>query len=60
MLMEQNFLLGFVIVDQSDEIVKVLYDGHGYDMQEYSYAQLERENTASDRMMRELYRSLSR
>lgn len=60
MLMEQNFLLGFVIIDQTNETVNVLYDGHGYNMQQYTYAQLERENNTSDRMMRELYRSFAK
>ena len=60
MLMDDNFLLAFVILDQSNEIAYIRYDGHNYGMQEYSYNQLERERSMDDRMMRELYRSFSR
>lgn len=60
MLMDQNFLLGFAILDQSNELVYVMYDGHNYQFQEYSYNQLEREQQTTDRMMRELYRSFGR
>lgn len=59
MLMDADFLLGFVIVDQSNEMVYVTYDGHGYGFQQYTYAMLEREAQTSDRLMRELYRSFS-
>ena len=59
MLMDADFLLGFVIVDQSNERVYVTYDGHGYGFQQYTYAMLEREAQTSDRLMRELYRSFS-
>lgn len=60
MLMDTNFLLGFAILDQSNEIVYVMYDGHNFQFQEYSYDQLEREQQTTDRMMRELYRSFGR
>lgn len=60
MLMDDNFLLAFVVLDQSNEIAYIRYDGHNYGMQEYSYNQLERERSMDDRMMRELYRSFSR
>lgn len=60
MIMDADYLLGFVVVDQSEELVYVTYDGHGYGFQTYTYAALERENANSDRMMRELYRSFSR
>lgn len=60
MIMDADFLLGFVIVDQAEELVYVTYDGHGYGFQTYTYAMLEREQAQSDRMMRELYRSFSR
>lgn len=60
MVMDEQFLLGFIVVDQSEEIVYVTYDGHGYGFQTYTYASLEREQNASDRQIRELYRSLSR
>ncbi len=60
MIMDSDYLLGFVILDQANEMVYVTYDGHGYGFQQYTYAMLEREQNTSDRMMRELYRSLSR
>lgn len=60
MIMDTDYLLGFVVVDQSEELVYVTYDGHGYGFQTYTYAALERESANSDRMMRELYRSFSR
>lgn len=59
MLMDADFLLGFVVIDQSNEMVYVTYDGHGYGFQQYTYAMLEREQQTSDRMLRELYRSFS-
>lgn len=60
MLMDADFLLSFIILDQANEMVYVTYDGQGYGFQEYTYAMLEREQRDSDRMMRELYRSFSR
>lgn len=59
-IMDAEFLLGFVVVDQAEEMLHVTYDGHGYGFQTYTFAMLERERNASDRQMRELYRSLSR
>ena len=59
MIMDADYLLGFVIVDQANEMVYVTYDGHGYGFQQYTYAMLEREQQNSDRMMRELYRSFA-
>lgn len=60
MIMENNFLLGFVILDQANEIAYVMYDGQTWQFQEYTYNMLEREQQMTDRMMRELYRSFSR
>lgn len=60
MLMDEGFLLGFVVLDQANEMVYVTYDGHGGEFQQYTYAMLEREQQSTDRMMRELYRSISR
>ena len=57
--MDADFLLGFVIIDQAEEMVYVTYDGHGYGFQQYTYAMLEREHQRSDREMRELYRSIA-
>ena len=60
MIMDSDFLLGFVILDQAEEMVYVTYDGHGYGFQTYTYAMLERENQTSQRELRELYRAISR
>ena len=60
-IMEDEFLLGFVVVDQTEELVYVCYDGHEYGFQTYTYAMLERENNNfSKREMMQMYRSLSR
>lgn len=59
MLMDADFLLGFVVIDQANEMIYVTYDGHGYGFQQYTYAMAEREQQTSDRLMRELYRSFS-
>ena len=60
MLMDQNFLLGFVILDQSSETAYITYDGHNGHPEIYTYSALEREQQSNDRMMRELYRTISR
>lgn len=60
MLMDSSFLLGFVVLDQANEMCYITYDGHGGEFQQYTYAMLEREQQSSDRMLRELYRSISR
>lgn len=60
MIMDSSFLLGFVILDQANEMVYVSYDGFEGDLQQYTYAMLERDTQMTDRAMRELYRSFSR
>lgn len=60
MIMDASFLLGFVVLDQANEMAYITYDGHGGNFQQYSYGMLERESNTSDRMIRELYRSMSR
>ena len=60
MIMDSDFLLGFVILDQAEEMVYVTYDGHGYGFQTYTYAMLEREQAQSNRALMELYRNISR
>lgn len=60
MLMEANFLLGFVILDQANEIAYITYDGHQGNFQQYTYASLEREVSSSDRAIREIYRAMAR
>ena len=57
MLMDADFLLGFVVIDQSNEMVYVTYDGHGYGFQQYTYNMLEREAQVSQREMMQLYRA---
>ena len=57
MLMDADFLLGFVIIDQANEMVYVTYDGHGYGFQQYTYNMLEREAQISQREMMQLYRA---
>lgn len=57
MLMDADFLLGFVIIDQANEMVYVTYDGHGYGFQQYTYNMLEREAQVSQREMMQLYRA---
>lgn len=57
MLMDADFLLGFVVIDQANEMVYVTYDGHGYGFQQYTYNMLEREAQVSQREMMQLYRA---
>ena len=58
MIMDTDFLLSFIIIDQANEMVYVTYDGHGYGFQTYTYAMLEREAQASREVL-QLYRALS-
>lgn len=60
MIMDADFLLGFVVIDQSEEMVYVTYDGHGYGFQQYTYAMLNREQQMSQRELLSLYRAMSR
>ena len=60
MLMEASFLLGFVVLDQANEICYVTYDGHEGQFQQYTYSMLERQSRDSDRSLRELYRAMAR
>ena len=57
MLMDADFLLGFVVIDQANEMVYVTYDGHGYGFQQYTYNMLERSAEISQREMMQLYRA---
>lgn len=59
MIMDADFLLGFIIIDQAEEMVYVTYDGHGYGFQQYTYPMLERERQQTDREMRNLYRTIA-
>jgi hypothetical protein len=58
-LMQENFLLGFVILDQTNESAFISYEGHNYQFQEIPYSYLEREATESDRMVKQMYRDLA-
>jgi hypothetical protein len=58
-IMDDNYLLGFVVLDQSNESAFISYESHNYKFQEYPYATLEKELVDSDRMMREMYREFS-
>lgn len=60
MLIKELFFLGFVILDQTNEIAYIQFESHNYSFQEYPYSTLEREISTNDRMMRELYRTLQR
>lgn len=60
MIMDDQFLLGFVVVDQAEELVYVVYDGHDYGFQTYTFPMLEREAKDSQRELISLYRAMSR
>lgn len=60
MIMDDQFLLGFVVVDQAEELVYVAYDGHDYGFQTYTFPMLERETKDSQRELISLYRAMSR
>ena len=60
MIMDADFLLSMMILDQANEVIYVVYDGQGYQFQQYTYAMAEREQASSDRALRELYRSFSK
>lgn len=60
MIMDASFLLGFVILDQANEMCYITYDGHGGDFQQYTYSMLERESSSASREVMQLYRAISR
>lgn len=61
MIMDTDFLLSFIIIDQTNEIVHVVYDGQGYEFSEYTYAMLERENNSrGQKELMQLYRAITR
>ena len=61
-IMDNDFLLSFIVLDQANEMIYVTYDGQNGNMQQYTYAMMIREQsaTSSDRLLREIYRSMSR
>ena len=60
MIMDADFLLSFVILDQANEVVYVTYDGHGSNFFQYTYSMLGRESNMSQRDVMQLYRALSK
>lgn len=58
-IMEDNFLLAFVIMDQEEEVANVYYESHNYGAQQISYTALERDKKESDRVMKQLYKDFS-
>lgn len=58
-LIKQYFLVSFVIVDTSIEVVYFMFDGET-EFQQYSYAALERENTNSAREVKNIMQVLGR
>jgi hypothetical protein len=58
-LMKEYFLLGYVVVDASDETVRVMYDGQSK-FQIYTFASLERENNNQERVFKQMLRDVKK
>lgn len=58
-IMNQYYLLGFTILDQTNEIAYVMFDAYP-DFQEYPYRTLEREANNQDKTLREMIRAMGR
>ena len=58
-LMKEYFLLGYVVVDASDETVRVMYDGQSK-FQFYTFASLERENNNQERAFKQMLRDVKK
>lgn len=58
-LMKEYFLLGYVVVDASDETVRVMYDGQSK-FQLYTFASLERENNNQERAFKQMLRDVKK
>ena len=58
-IMDQYYLLGFAILDQTNEIAYVMFDSYP-DFQEYPYRTLEREASNQDKTLREMIRAMGR
>jgi hypothetical protein len=58
-IMNQYFLLGFTILDQTNEIAYILFDSYP-DFQEYPYKTLEREASNQDKTLRDMIRAMGR
>ncbi|MBS4063877.1 MAG: hypothetical protein KGZ74_04925 [Chitinophagaceae bacterium] len=56
-IMKEYYLLGFLIADQTNEVLHVLYDSHpGF--QEYPYKTLEREAANQDRVIKDMVKAM--
>lgn len=58
-LMDQYFLLAFVIADTASELAYFMFDGEG-DFQQYSYVSLERENSNQARDVKNIMQILGK
>jgi hypothetical protein len=58
-IIDEYFLLGFIIVDQLNNSVNIMYDGFST-FQEYPYTTLERENNNNDREMKTLIQAMGK
>ena len=56
-IMKEYYLLGFLIADQTNEILYTRYDSHT-DFQEYPYKTLEREAASQDRVIKDMIKSM--
>lgn len=56
-LMEEYFLLGYVVLDTSSEIATILYDGQK-NFQQYTFKALERENSDTARQFADMMKAL--
>ena len=59
-IMEQYFLLGFVIVDNSSQVAHFKFDNNYKSFETVSFSSLERENTNSERKFKDMLKVLSR
>lgn len=58
-LMKEYFLLGYIVVDSSDETVRVMYDGQK-NFQFYTFTALERENNNQERAFKQMLRDVKK
>lgn len=58
-LMKEYFLLGYIVVDASDETVRIMYDGQSK-FQFYTFTALERENNNQERVFKQMLRDVKK
>ena len=58
-LMKEYFLLGYVVVDASDETVRIMYDGQSK-FQFITFAALERDNNNQERAFKQMLRDVKK